>query len=124
MYCPDELMLPAVLGLMVQFTGAAPPLVNVAVNCSYEPELAFALLQPVQLVSMVAVPGETEKVLLEELVDGVPPPQPANTIKAGRPAIAIRRDDHAFSAWVNGAWHPTRCARHHADVCAAVSLKE
>jgi len=97
-------MVPAapVLGLMVQVTVAAPPLLSVAVNCSTgEPELLVPL-QPVQLVSMDAVPGETEKVLLEELPEEVeavvPPPQPANRISAGKPANARNRHGHFCSA--------------------------
>jgi len=112
-----------VLGLTAQFTVAAPPLLNVAVNCSTaEPEL-FVALQPVQLVSMASVPGEIENVLLEELVDGVPPPQPTNRIRAGRPIIARSRDGHALIAWAISASHPARLVRRHAVVCAAVSLK-
>lgn len=49
-------MLPALLGLIVQFTVAAEPLI-VAVNCWVEDGLPDASVQPVQMVSMLAVPG-------------------------------------------------------------------
>jgi len=93
------------------------------VNCSTaEPELLVAL-QPVQLVSMVAVPGEIENVLFEEVVDGVPPPQPASTIKAGRPANTRNREGHALHTSINDTPDHARWGRRHAGVCAVVSLK-
>jgi hypothetical protein len=62
----------------------------VAENCSTAaPELLVAL-QPVQLVSTVAVPGETENVPFEEVPDA-DPPQPASTTKIGRAPAASNR---------------------------------
>jgi hypothetical protein len=46
---------------------------------------AFRALQPVQLVSMNAAPGETEKAALAEVAVTGPAPQPARRAK---PAIA------------------------------------
>ena len=97
------LMDPALLlGLMDHVTAAAPPVFSMAVNCSSaEPELDA--LQPVQLVSMDAVPGETEKVLLVELLAEAPPPQPATRARTGRPANASRRADHRVITWADNA---------------------
>jgi hypothetical protein len=46
-------------------------------NSTGAPEVLFEL-QPVQLVSMAAEPGEIMKVPLDALLTDVPPPQPAN----------------------------------------------
>jgi hypothetical protein len=48
-------------------------------------------LQPVQLVSMVTVVGETENVPLDEVPDD-DPPQPARKMKAGTAATPSMRD--------------------------------
>ena len=69
-----------------QVTFAAPPPVSVAENCSTEAPLELVALQPVQLVSMVEVPGEMAKVPFEEVMVAVPPPQPAIRIKTGMAA--------------------------------------
>jgi hypothetical protein len=62
----------------------------VAENCSTAaPELLVAL-QPVQLVSTVAVPGETENVPFEEVPDA-DPPQPASRTKIGTAPAASNR---------------------------------
>jgi len=83
---------------MVQLTAAAPPEFNVAENCSMGTPEEFVVLQPVQLVSMVAVPGETENELFDELVDATPPPQPASMKSTGRPAMARARTGHRTRA--------------------------
>lgn len=81
-----------------QVTLAAPPLFNVAVNCSTGEPDEPVVLQPVQLVSIEAVPGATEKVLFDEPV--ADPPQPASNRKAGtaaapsiRAGLAMRKLD-------------------------------
>jgi hypothetical protein len=69
-------------------TGAGPPLLSVAVNCSTDAPFEFVALQPVQFVSMVSVPGEMEKLeLLESAVTG-PAVQPASMSNAGAASIA------------------------------------
>ena len=73
----------------VQFTPAAPPL-SVAVNCSTSPPDVVLMLHPAQLVSMVAVPGEMERLSLEETLLNVPP-QPARTTSAGNIVPASMR---------------------------------
>ncbi len=81
-----------------QVTLAAPPPERVAENCSkVAPEESVAL-QPVQLVSMAAVPGKTEKGLLDEAVDG-DPPQPASANRAGSAAIASVRAGQGRNKW-------------------------
>ena len=74
-----------------QFTLAVPPL-SAAENCSTNPPDVVVVLHPVQLASMVAVPGEIERLPLplEELLTNVPP-QPARTNNAGNIAPASRR---------------------------------
>jgi hypothetical protein len=56
------------------------------------------MLQPVQLVSMAAVPGEMEKVRLDELPATVPP-QPASAKSAGSAAIASARAGQCRNEW-------------------------
>lgn len=76
--------------LTVQLTEAAPPLFSVAENSSTAvPELLTAL-QPVQLVSTVAKPGEMERVPFDEVPDAVPP-QPASRTKIGTAPAASNR---------------------------------
>lgn len=74
----------------VQFTLAAlPP--NVAENCSTNPP-DEVVLHPVQLASMVAVPGEIKRLPLppeEPPTDA--PPQPARIASAGNIALASMR---------------------------------
>ena len=62
----------------VHVTLAAPPLASVAENCSTAVPDELVALQPVQLVSIVAVPGEIENVPFEELAATPPPPHPAS----------------------------------------------
>jgi hypothetical protein len=64
-----------------QVTAAAPPPASVAVNCSTDAPCELVVLQPLQLVSMDAVPGEMEKVEFEEPV--LVPPHPAARSTAG-----------------------------------------
>lgn len=73
----------------VQVTLAALPL-NVAENCSTSPPDVVVVLHPVQLASMVAVPGEMERLLLEGPLLSTPP-QPARTTSAGNIALANMR---------------------------------
>jgi hypothetical protein len=95
-YWPFELMVPgpefASPPETIQFTLASPPL-NVAENCSTNPP-GEVVLHPVQLASMVAVPGEIERLLLplEEAVVNAPP-QPARRTSAGNIAPAKIRPD-------------------------------
>ena len=95
-YWPLASMVPAPVlrPLTDQLTLAEPPLFSVAVNCSTAVPEELVVLQPVQLVSTVAVPGETENAPLEELLDAIPPPQPADKSTMGRPAIANARAKH------------------------------
>jgi hypothetical protein len=74
----------------VQFTLAALPL-NVAENCSTNPP-DEVVLHPVQLASMVAIPGEIERLPLplEEPPTNAPP-QPARRTSAGNIALASMR---------------------------------
>jgi len=73
----------------------------VAENCSTGAPEEFVVLQPVQLVSMVAVPGEMEIVLFDELFTE-PPPQPASTNKIGKKEPASIRVGH----WRINEWNP------------------
>ena len=84
MYWPVELMLPALLGLMVQFTVALAPFM-VAVNCWSEDAFPEESVQPVQLVSMVAVPGEIFRPPPPPVPPPLelPPPQPATASARG-----------------------------------------
>jgi hypothetical protein len=123
-YWPLASMLPApVLGLIDQLTLAEPPLLSVAVNCSMGVPDEFLALQPVQLVSTVAVPGETENVLLEELLDAKPPPQPADKSVSGRPAIANARANHWPIPEACEMLRPGLPVRLHAVGCSLLSLK-
>jgi hypothetical protein len=73
----------------VQVTLAAPPLFSVAANCSKAwPVVLLVELQPVQLVSMLAVPRETEKA--PPPPPEADPPQPATRTKSGTAAAATR----------------------------------
>jgi hypothetical protein len=65
------------------------PLLLDAVNCSAAEPDEVVVLQPVQLVSMAAVPGETESELPDE--PEADPPQPATTNAAGTTAAAASR---------------------------------
>jgi len=76
----------------VQFTLAAPPL-SVAENCSTNPPDVVLMLHPAQLVSMVAVPGEMERLAPGETPLNVPP-QPARISIAGNNAVANMRPGH------------------------------
>ena len=87
MYCPFEVMVPGPLfpspPLTDQVTGAAPPPLSFALNCSTDEPFELVALQPVQFVSMISAPGEMEKLeLVESAVTG-PAVQPASTSKAG-----------------------------------------
>lgn len=98
-YCPLVVIDPAFVFASppetVQFTLAAPPEASVAVNCSTAVPEVLVVLQPVQLVSMVEVEGEMEKVPFDEVpVEATPPPQPAMTSKVGKQAIAKMRAGH------------------------------
>lgn len=75
-----------------QVTAAAPPPVSVAPNCSTDVPCAPVALQPVQLVSMEPVPGESVKLPFEGSAVTGPPPQPAATSKAGATRIAAIRN--------------------------------
>src|SRR5208282_6293418 len=81
----------------VHFTLAAPS-PSVAENCSANPPDVVLMLHPVQLVSMVAVPGEMERLPLEETPFNVPP-QPARTTSAGNIALANIRPGHISNKW-------------------------
>jgi hypothetical protein len=76
-----------------QVTLAALPPESVAENCSTAVPVVPVALQPVQLVSIVGVPGEIENVPFEELPD-TPPPQPASANKVGKKEIARIRAGH------------------------------
>ena len=106
MYWPLDVMVPgpalASPPETAHVTLAAPPPESVAESCSTGVPEELELLQPVQLVSIVAVVGETEKVPLEEPpVVVTPPPQPARTSRAGAANAAKLRADHRCSllAW-------------------------
>jgi hypothetical protein len=62
-------------------------------------------LQPVQLVSMVEVPGKMEKVPLEELMVVLPPPQPVTRMNTG--IAAMDRTRPARRAWAPKRRHAT-----------------
>ena len=86
-YCPVLLMVPAPVFASPpetdQLTVAAVPFA-VAVNRSKTLPDESDPLQPVQLVSMVAVLGEIVKLPFEELLElELPPPQPATTSRKG-----------------------------------------
>jgi hypothetical protein len=80
-----------------QTTRAVPPLASVAGNCSTDTPDALIALQPAQLVSILAVLGEMEKVPFEELAVA-PPPHPASAISAGAKAIAKMRNANRLGA--------------------------
>lgn len=71
---------PALLGLIDQFTVAVEPFI-LATNCCVPDALPEASVQPVQLVSILAVPGEMVRVPLPDVPLLELPPQPA-TAKA------------------------------------------
>ena len=62
----------------------------VAVNCSAAVPLAEVALQPVQLVSSEAVPGEMLKAPVEGLADTPPELQPASTSAKGATSAKMR----------------------------------
>ena len=66
-----------------QVTGAVPPPESVAENCSTDAPLLLVALQPVQLVSIEPVPGESEKLALEGSALTRPLAQPATTSSVG-----------------------------------------
>lgn len=108
--------------LTAQFTEAAPPPLRVAENCSTDaPELLVAL-HPVQLVSMVAVPGETANVPFDEPPDA-DPPQPASKTRIGTaPAASIRAGQRpkTFDT-CRGKRFPARLPREgNAGLCGSV----
>jgi hypothetical protein len=69
-----------------------------AVNCSKAVPDEFVVLQPVQLVSMAAVPGEIENVLPVVTPD-TDPPQPASANRAGTAAAASSRTGRCRRTW-------------------------
>ena len=74
-------------------TFAAPPPVNVELYCSIAAPEWLVVLQPVQLVSMAAVPGVTENVPFDEVpVPDDDPPQPARKMSAGTAAMPSMRE--------------------------------
>jgi hypothetical protein len=77
--------------LTFQVTVAAPPLASVAENCSTDAPDELVALQPVQLVSIDAVPGVMEKVPFDGLAATIPPPHPASKQSAGIIAKASTR---------------------------------
>lgn len=86
-YWPELLIVPAPVFASPpetdQLTVAALPF-TAAVNCSKTLPDESVVLQPVQLVSMVAVLGEIVKLPFEELLElELPPPQPATTSRTG-----------------------------------------
>ena len=93
MYCPAAVIIPGPLFGSPpdsdQVTVAAPPPANVAVNCSAGVPSTLVPLQPVQLVSIEAVPGAIENVGLVGSAFTPPPAQPAKTTSAG-PSSAAR----------------------------------
>jgi hypothetical protein len=106
-------------------TLAAPPLLSVAVNCSMAcPVVLLAALQPVQLVSIETVPGET---------DNVPPPpppppeadppQPAKRTKTGTAAAATIRAGQCRNKFdlCHSKWLSTRRPREREPgICGSV----
>jgi hypothetical protein len=79
----------------LQVTEAAPPELSVAVNCSAAAPLAALALQPVQLVSKLAVPGAMAKTPVEGLALTPPEPQPASTKTMGAAKAARRASGDA-----------------------------
>jgi hypothetical protein len=72
-------------------TDAGPPLASEAVNCSTDVPCLLVALQPVQLVSIVPVPGDKLKVALEGSAVTPPPAQPATARSMGGKSIAASR---------------------------------
>ena len=86
-----------------QVTGAAPPPVRVAENCSMDEPNVLVVLQPVQLVSMELAPGAMAKVALEGAAVTPAPAQPATaSMRGGRRSAASR------SGSLPGAWERKR----------------
>jgi hypothetical protein len=109
-------MLPAPLfaspPLTVHVTFAAPPPASVAVNCSTDAPFALVALQPVQLVSMVTVPGLIENVPFDGLAVTLPPlPQPAAASARGTSAIASPRNGVFRAPSVRAHLSPQRARR-------------
>ena len=94
---------------MDQETGAGPPAVSVALNCSEVPPRAVVELQPVQLVSSRAVPGEMEKEALEEVAATRPRLQPAMSSRAGAASRARRYTRLTADGWRNGFANGVTC---------------
>ena len=88
---------------MDQETDAGPPAASVALNCSAALPGAVVELQPVQLVSRRAVPGEIEKVALEEVAATLPMLQPAMSSKPGTANSA--RDRRQTRLTVDERWN-------------------
>src|SRR5450631_1073245 len=77
--------------LTFHVTVAAPPPVSVAVNFSTNAPDELVALQPVQLLSMEAVPGVMENVPFDGFAATVAPPHPASSQSAGITAMASSR---------------------------------
>ena len=95
MYWPDGVIVPGPLLVSPpesdQVTAAAPPPAIVALNCSTGVPSVLVALQPVQLVSIEAVPGAIENVGLVGSALTPPPAQPANTTSTGPRSAARMR---------------------------------
>lgn len=74
-----------------QATGAWPPSASTAVNCSTDEPFWLVPLQPLQLVSMVLVPGDRLKLALLGSADTTPPAQPATPSRTTGRSAAARR---------------------------------
>src|ERR1700677_3225551 len=74
-----------------QMTGAGPPPVSEALNCSTDAPWLLVALQPVQLVSIAPVPGDKLNVALEGSAVTPPPAQPATAKTMGGKSIAASR---------------------------------
>ncbi len=90
-------------------TLAAVPLESAAVNCSTAVFEELFVLQPVQLVSIAAVPGEIDKPPPEGSME-LPEVQPASAMMAGKtPSASMRtgrrRDKAGFPRLVDDPEH-------------------
>src|SRR5580658_1928757 len=94
-----------------QMTGAGPPAASEAVNCWTDVPCLLVALHPVQLVSIVLVPGERLKVELEGSAVTAPPAQPATASSTGGKSIAAsRRGSFRVRAHVSPGLRAVRAA--------------
>ena len=94
--------------LAFHVTSAPSSAGRVVRNCSTGVPCLLDTLQPVQLVSMTPVPGETEKLVPPESAATIPPAHPATASSTAGRKKEASRSGH----WLTGPW-PTDPGRTH-----------